>query len=77
MPVPACAVVVEEPPEQGATAVHLQLAARLGLQLAMGSRNVTVRTVVFAHPESKGVVDARSRLGSARRGAFAIPGRQG
>src|SRR5712691_7632016 len=34
-------VVVEEPPEQGAAAVHLQLASRLGLQLANGSRDVT------------------------------------
>src|SRR4029453_17814291 len=34
-------VVVEQPPEQGAAAVHLQLASRLGLQLANGSRDVT------------------------------------
>jgi hypothetical protein len=30
-------VVVEQPPDQDATAVHLQLASRLGLQLADGS----------------------------------------
>src|SRR5215208_4853376 len=34
-------VVVEQPPDQGAAAVHLQLASRLGLQLADGGRDVT------------------------------------
>src|SRR5215216_1611241 len=34
-------VVVEQPPEQGAAAVHLQLASRLGFQLADGYRDVT------------------------------------
>src|SRR5712691_3565907 len=34
-------VVVEQPPDQDAAAVHLQLAARLGLQLADGRRDVT------------------------------------
>src|SRR4051794_27382268 len=34
-------VVIEQPPGQGAAAVHLQLTARLGLQLADGRREVT------------------------------------
>ena len=34
-------VVVEQPPEQGAASVHLQLASRLGFQLADGGRDVT------------------------------------
>src|SRR5512139_3815573 len=34
-------VVVEQPAEQDAAAVHLQLASCLGLQLANGSRDVT------------------------------------
>src|SRR6266568_73826 len=34
-------VVVEQPPEQGAAAVHLQLASRLGFQLADGGRELT------------------------------------
>ena len=51
-------VVVEQPPEQGAAAVHLQLASRLGLQLADGGRESLERTVVFAHRGSVSVVDA-------------------
>src|ERR671935_332933 len=34
-------VVREQPPDQGAAAVHLQLTARLGFQLADGRREVT------------------------------------
>src|SRR5712692_9575749 len=34
-------LVVEQPPDQGAAALHLQLASRLGFQLADGGRNVT------------------------------------
>src|SRR5213593_4132415 len=34
-------VVVEQPPEQGAAAVHLQLASRLGFQLADRGRELT------------------------------------
>ena len=34
-------VVFEQPSDQGAAAVHLQLTPRLGLQLADGRRNVT------------------------------------
>ncbi len=34
-------VVVEQPPEQGTAAVHLQLASRFGFQLADGGRDVT------------------------------------
>ena len=45
--------------DQGTAAVHLQLAARLGFQLADGSREVTGEEVVFAQRGSVGVVDAR------------------
>jgi hypothetical protein len=34
-------LVLEQPPGQGAAAVHLQLTRRLGLQLADGRREVT------------------------------------
>src|SRR5215208_2261702 len=34
-------VVVEQPPDQGAAAVHLQLASRLGLKFCNGGRDVT------------------------------------
>jgi hypothetical protein len=34
-------VVVEQPADQGAAAVHLQLTSRLGFQLADGRRDVT------------------------------------
>src|ERR1700716_2715440 len=34
-------LVVEQPPEQGDAAVHLQLASRLGFQLADGGRDLT------------------------------------
>jgi transposase len=34
-------VVVEQPPDQGAAAVHLQLTSRLGLQLPDGGRDLT------------------------------------
>ena len=51
-------VVVEQPPGQGAAAVHLQLASRLGLQLADGGRDLPERTVVSAHCGSVSVVDA-------------------
>ena len=36
-------VVIEQPPGQGAAAVHLQLTRRLGFQLADGRREVTER----------------------------------
>ena len=51
-------VVVEQPPEQGAAAVHLQLASRLGFQLADGPATSPERTVVSAHRGSPSVVDA-------------------
>ncbi len=34
-------IVAEQPPEQGTAAVHLQLASRLGFQLADGGRELT------------------------------------
>src|SRR6266540_3544979 len=34
-------VIIEQPPEQGAAAMHLQLASRLGFQLADGGRDLT------------------------------------
>src|SRR5712691_7163700 len=38
-------VVIEQPPDQGAAAVHLQLTRRLGFQLADGRREVAGETV--------------------------------
>ena len=42
-------IVVEQPPDQGAAAVHLQLTSRLGSQLADAAATSLERTVVFAH----------------------------
>jgi hypothetical protein len=50
--------VAEQPADQGAAAVHLQLTTRLGLQLADGRREVTGRTVVSAQRGSVSVADA-------------------
>src|SRR5215207_6635409 len=41
-------VVFKQPPDQGAAAVHLQLASRLGFQLPMAAVTSPERTVVIA-----------------------------
>jgi hypothetical protein len=49
-------VVVEQPPDQGAAAVHLQLTSRLSSLTAAATS--LERTVVLAHRGSVSVVDA-------------------
>src|SRR5918998_80730 len=51
-------VVAEQPPDQGAAAVHLQLASRLGLQSPTAVASSPERTVVSAHLGSVSVVEA-------------------
>jgi len=51
-------IVVEQPPDQGAAAVHLQLTSRLGSQLADGRRDLTGEDSRVRPPRSVSVVDA-------------------
>ena len=52
-------VVLEQPSDQGAAAVHLQLTPRLAFSSPMAAARSPERTVVFAQPGSVTVVDAR------------------
>ena len=51
-------VVIEQPPDQRAAAVDLQLTPRLGFQLADGRRDVAGEDGVFAQRGSVSVFDA-------------------
>jgi len=53
-------VVGEQPPDQGAAAVHLHLTRRLGLQLADAAARSPDRTVVSSQRGAVSVVDART-----------------
>jgi len=52
-------VVIEQPPDQGAAAVHLQLTPRLGFQLADGRRDGTGGRSCSPSAVSASMVDTR------------------